>query len=109
MLDIVKVYQALGGAPALNVREMTQHIVVPVLGTEFHSAVMFDDEKEYEAMRLAVREEYGVPSLQNGWKRLYRSVSGQVEALLSPDGKVIDASVLRQCGIVGAYFIQAAL
>lgn len=106
-LNLAAIYRQLGGAESIGMRDMTNLIVKPVLGDEFAATTGWDDRKEYEALRLVVNEKYGYGCVQNGWTRLYRSVTGQVEAFLSPDGKVVSASVLHNCGIHGAFFVQA--
>lgn len=94
-------YDVLGGDKPLTDEEMRKTYVVPNLGTSYDAYIMFEGPKGvYDQMK----KKYA--SNTDAWKMLYRSKSGQGKAKISPDGKVIAASVFADMGLVGAIYVK---
>ena len=93
-------YSALGGTSPLSDESMRTKIVEPALGKTYDAYIMFDAGTEYSKMK----DKYA--NNTKDWKNLYRSDSGQGYAIISPDGKVIKASVLSSDGIIGAIYVK---
>jgi len=94
-------YNILGGDTPLQDFEMRKDIVEPNLGKRYNVYVMFDGPKgEYDEMKNKYAND------TNKWIELYRSSSNQGYARISPNGKVIKASVLSKGGIVGAIYVK---
>jgi hypothetical protein len=95
-------YAFLGGNSNFTDEEMRKNIVEPTLGTKYDAYIMFDGPKgEYDKMKAKYA------SKSDSWKNLWRSSSHQSYADISPDGKVIKASVFAKGGIVGAIYVKS--
>lgn len=91
----------LGGNSNFTDAEMRKNVVEPTLGKSYDAYVMFEGPKgEYDEMKA----KYAAGS--DRWKNLWRSMSGQSYADISPDGKVIKAAVFAKGGIVGAIYVK---
>ena len=96
-------YAFLGGNSNFTDDEMRKNIVEPTLGTKYDAYIMFDGPKgEYDKMKAKYA------SNSDSWKNLWKSSSNQSYADISPDGKVIKATVFAKGGIVGAIYIKSA-
>ena len=95
-------YAGLGGSSPLSDARMRTDIVDPNLGPNYEAFIMMKNWNEYGKLD----KQY--PSLvTQGWKSLYRSDSGQGYARISPDGKVIKATILTGNGIEGAFYVKS--
>lgn len=94
-------YAFLGGERPLDDKEMRMQIVEPELGKNYDAYIMFKGPRgEYDKMKSKYT------SGSEKWKTLYRSSSYQGDAKISPDKKVIYASILDGGGIVGAIYVK---
>ena len=94
-------YAMLGGESPFDDSTMRKMIVEPNLGPNYKAYIMFDEPKgEYDKMKAKYASD------TTGWKNLYRSSSYQGYANISPDGKVIKASILGNGGIIGAIYVK---
>jgi hypothetical protein len=96
-------YSFLGGNSNFTDDEMRKNVVDKVLGKNYDAYIMFDDKSpkgQYDAMK----SKYASDS--KNWEVIWRSKSYQGEASLSPDKKVIKASIFAKGGIVGAIYVK---
>lgn len=94
-------YAFLGGNSNFTDKEMRKNIVEPKLGTKYDAYIMFDGPKgEYDKMKAKYASD------SDSWENLWKSSSNQSYADISPDGKVIKASVFANGGIVGAIYVK---
>ena len=94
-------YAFLGGNSNFTDKEMRKNIVEQKLGTKYDAYIMFDGPKgEYDKMKAKYA------SNSDSWENLWKSSSNQSYADISPDGKVIKASVFANGGIVGAIYVK---
>ncbi len=93
-------YGKLGGEHPMTSSELERKVVEPALGPSFDTIIMFKDSNYQQ---VASKYPYTVTEK---WKGLYRSSNYQGHAAISPDGKVIKASILDNGGIVGAFYIK---
>jgi hypothetical protein len=90
----------LGGEHPMQDFEMRKKVVEPTLGPNYNAYIMFKDP-EYNQMKAKYPD-----SVTKDWEQIYRSSNYQGYASVSPDGKVIKASILDGGGIVGAFYIK---
>ena len=98
-------YAALGGPSPLSDTAMKTKVVEPVLGPNFETVKMFKDSSSnprYKQLEAKFPRE-----IIDKWKLLYRSDSYQGYAKLSPDGKVIKATILDDGGISGVFYVKS--
>ena len=98
-------YAALGGPSPLSDVAMKTKVVEPVLGPNFETVMMFKDSSSnprYKQLEAKFPRE-----IIDKWKLLYRSDSYQGYAKLSPDGKVIKATILDDGGISGVFYVKS--
>ena len=98
-------YAMLGGSNPLSNAEMKTKVVEPVLGPNFETVVMMTNSvfnPRYNQLDAKFPRE-----MTDKWKVLYRSDSYQGYAKISPDGKVIKASVLGPGSIVGVFYVKS--
>ena len=98
-------YDMLGGSNPLSNAAMKTNIVEPVLGPNFETVAMMTNSvfnPRYNQLDAKFPRE-----MTDKWKVLYRSDSYQGYAKISPDGKVIKASVLGPGSIVGVFYVKS--
>ena len=98
-------YAALGGPSPLSDVAMKTKVVEPVLGPNFETVMMFKDSSSnprYKQLEAKFPRE-----IIDKWKLLYRSDSYQGYAKLSPDGKIIKATILDDGGISGVFYVKS--
>ena len=98
-------YAMLGGSSPLSDVAMKTKIVEPVLGPNFETVKMFKDSNlnpRYKQLEAKFPRE-----IIDKWKLLYRSDSYQGYAKLSPDGKVIKATILDDGGVSGVFYVKS--
>jgi hypothetical protein len=98
-------YATLGGSSPLSNSSMKTKVVEPVLGPNFETVMMFKDSSSnprYKQLEAKFPRE-----IIDKWKLLYRSDSYQGYAKLSPDGKVIKATILDDGGISGVFYVKS--
>jgi hypothetical protein len=98
-------YATLGGSSPLSDVAMKTKIVEPALGPNFETVKMFKDSNlnpRYKQLEAKFPRE-----IIDKWKLLYRSDSYQGYAKLSPDGKVIKATILDDGGISGVFYVKS--
>jgi hypothetical protein len=98
-------YATLGGSSPLSDVAMKTKIVEPVLGPNFETVKMFKDSSSnprYKQLEAKFPRE-----IIDKWKLLYRSDSYQGYAKLSPDGKVIKATILDDGGVSGVFYVKS--
>jgi hypothetical protein len=98
-------YAALGGPSPLSDVAMKTKVVEPVLGPNFETVMMFKDSSSnprYKQLEAKFPKE-----IIDKWKLLYRSDSYQGYAKLSPDGKIIKATILDDGGISGVFYVKS--
>lgn len=96
-------YAFLGGNSNFTDDEMRKNVVDRVLGKNYDAYIMFDDNApkgEYDKMKAKYA------SGADKWEVIWRSQSYQGVARLSPDKKVISASVFGRGGIIGAIYVK---
>lgn len=93
-------YGSLGGNTNFNDKEMRKNVVDKVLGKNYDAYIMFDGTGKYQKMK----NEYAKGS--DRWEEIWRSQSYQTNARLSPDKKVIHASIYDNGSIIGAIYIK---
>jgi hypothetical protein len=94
-------YSFLGGNSNLTDEEMRNKIIEPELGKNYDAYIMFAGPRgEYDKMLKKYAND------TKKWKNLWRSSSMQTSADISPDGKVIKASIFSDGGIVGAIYVK---
>ena len=92
-------YSYLGGSTPYNDEDMRKKVIEPEFGKKYDSYIMFKDD-DYNKMKKKYAKD------ASSWKPLYKSSTGQGRASISPDGKIISASVLDNGGIIGAVYIK---
>ena len=98
-------YAMLGGSSPLSDAAMKTKVVVPALGPNFETVMMFKDDSfnpRYKQLEAKFPRK-----ITDEWKVLYRSDSYQGYAKLSPDGKVIKAAILDGGGISGVFYVKS--
>ena len=98
-------YATLGGSSPLSDAAMKTKVVEPVLGPNFETVMMFKDSNlnpRYKQLEAKFPRE-----IIDKWKLLYRSDSYQGYAKLSPDGKVIKATILDDGGVSGVFYVKS--
>ena len=98
-------YAMLGGSNPLTDEAMKTKIVEPALGPNFETVVMMTNSvfnPRYKQLDAKFPR-----AMTDKWKVLYRSDSYQGYAKISPDGKVIKASVLGPGSIVGVFYVKS--
>jgi hypothetical protein len=98
-------YATLGGSSPLSDAAMKTKVVEPALGPNFETVMMFKDSSSnprYKQLEAKFPRE-----IIDKWKLLYRSDSYQGYAKLSPDGKVIKATILDDGGISGVFYVKS--
>ena len=98
-------YAMLGGPSPLSDASMKTKVVEPVLGPNFETVMMFKDDSfnpRYKQLEAKFPRE-----IIDKWKLLYRSDSYQGYAKLSPDGKVIKATILDDGGVSGVFYVKS--
>ena len=98
-------YAMLGGSNPLSNAEMKTKVVEPALGPNFETVEMFKDNSfspRYKQLDAKFPRE-----MTDKWEVLYRSDSYQGYAKLSPDEKVIKASILGSSGISGVFYVKS--
>jgi hypothetical protein len=98
-------YAALGGPSPLSDTAMKTKVVEPALGPNFETVMMFKDSSSnprYKQLEAKFPKE-----IIDKWKLLYRSDSYQGYAKLSPDGKVIKATILDDGGVSGVFYVKS--
>ena len=91
-------YGSLGGNTNFNDKEMRKNVVDKELG-DYDAYIQFKD-KDYKTMKNTYA------SNASNWKEIWRSQSYQTNARLSPDKKVIHASIYDNGSIIGAIYIK---
>jgi len=92
-------YGSLGGNTNFNDKEMRKNVVDKVLG-DYDSYVQFKD-KDYKTMKNMYAKNV------SNWEKIWSSRSHQTNARLSPDGKVIFATIYdNNGGIIGSIYIK---
>jgi len=98
-------YATLGGSSPLSDAAMKTKVVEPALGPNFETVMMFKDSSSnprYKQLEAKFPRE-----IIDKWKLLYRSDSYQGYAKLSPDGKVIKATILDDGGVSGVFYVKS--
>lgn len=82
--------------------EMRRNVVDRVLGKNYDAYIMFDETGEYEKIKNMYAKD------ADNWEVIWRSESNESNARLSPNKKVIDASIFDRGkgGIIGAIYIK---
>ena len=96
-------YAFLGGNSNFTDEEMRKNVVDKVLGKNYDAYIMFDDSApkgEYDKMHSKYAKDV------SKWEQIWRSASGQSEARLSPDKKVVKATIFGKGGIIGAIYVK---
>lgn len=98
-------YALLGGSHPFSDSEMRAKVVVPLLGPDFETIMMFEGNylnPKYDEFTAEYPDQ-----ITKNWKLVYLSDSHQGYAKISPDGKVIKASILSSFSIIGVFYVKS--
>ena len=105
-IDLIRKYREISGHAEIEIAiddEMRKNVVDKVLGKNYDAYIMFDDSApkgEYDKMHSKYAKDV------SKWEQIWRSASGQSEARLSPDKKVVKATIFGKGGIIGAIYVK---